>query len=148
MMQHIHAKPTSPDLINPNVTPALAAVVLQSIAKDQSSFPQRTAMTVALTQAFGLPVPASLNKPGSMNEKPGYNPLQPLTPLPGMTPLPPTLTAAPPAPFTPASASYPESQFISLHMSLLQRAITERTNSLRQYHCHQHIPGAETCISP
>jgi serine/threonine protein kinase len=114
MMQHIHAKPTSPDLINPNVTPALAAVVLQSIAKDPGArFPSATAMTVALTQAFGLPVPASLNKPGSMNEKPGYNPLQPLTPLPGMTPLPPTLTAAPPAPFTPASASYPESQFIS-----------------------------------
>ena len=114
MMQHIHAKPTSPDLINPNVTPALSAVVLQSIAKDPGArFPSATAMTVALTQAFGLPVPASLNKPGSMNEKPGYNPLQPLTPLPGMTPLPPTLTAAPPAPFTPASASYPEPQFIS-----------------------------------
>jgi hypothetical protein len=110
----MHAKPASPDLINPNVTPELSAVVLQSIAKDPAArFPSATAMTVALTQAFGLPVPTSLNKPGSMNEKPGYNPLQPLTPLPGMTPLPPTLTTAPPAPFTPASASYPESQFIS-----------------------------------
>src|SRR5258706_6128324 len=109
MIQHMHAKPTSPDLINPKVTPALSAVVLQSIAKDpEARFPSATAMTVALAQAFGLPVPASLNKPGSMNEKPGYNPLQPLTPLPGMTPHPPTLTASPPA-----SSSYPEPQFIS-----------------------------------
>src|SRR5258706_9610839 len=109
MIQHMHAKPTSPDLINPNVTPALSAVVLQSIAKDPGArFPSATAMTVALAQAFGLPVPASLNKLGSMNEKPGYNPLQPLTPLPGMTPHPPTLTASPPA-----SSSYPEPQFIS-----------------------------------
>jgi eukaryotic-like serine/threonine-protein kinase len=114
MMQHMHAKPTPPELINPKVTPALSAVVLQSIAKDpEARFPSATAMTVALAQAFGLPVPASLNKPGSMNEKPGYNPLQPLTPLPGMTPLPLTLTTPAPAPFTPASASYPEPQFIS-----------------------------------
>jgi serine/threonine protein kinase len=114
MMQHMHTKPTSPDLINQNVTPALSAVVLQSIAKDPADrFPSATAMTVALTQAFGLPVPASLNRPASINEKPAYNPLQPLTPLPGGTPHPPALTTAPPAPFTPASASYPETQFVS-----------------------------------
>lgn len=112
MMQHLHAKPTPPELINSSVTPALSAVVLRSIAKDpEARFPSATAMTVALSQAFGQPVPASLNKPGSINERPGYNPLQPLTPLPGMTPLPPT--AAPLAPFTPASASYPEPLFIS-----------------------------------
>src|SRR5258706_1640613 len=58
MMQHMHAKPTPPELINPKVTPALSAVVLQSIAKDpEARFPSATAMTVALAQAFGLPVP-------------------------------------------------------------------------------------------
>ena len=114
MVQHIHEKPTSPDLINPNVSPALSAVVLQSIAKDPADrFPSATAMTVALTQAFGLPVPASLNKPASTNETPAYNPLQPFAPSSGMTPHPPTLTTTSPAPYTPASASYPETQSIS-----------------------------------
>ncbi|HEX6479243.1 MAG TPA: protein kinase [Ktedonobacteraceae bacterium] len=111
MLQHVHEKPTPPDLINPNVTPALSACVLQSIAKDPAErFPSATAMTVALIQAFGLPVPASLNKHAGTNEKPAYNPLQPFTPLPGRTPYPPALTTAPPAPSTPASASYPETQ--------------------------------------
>jgi eukaryotic-like serine/threonine-protein kinase len=114
MVQHMHEKPTSPDLINPNVPPALSAVVLQSIAKDPADrFPSATAMTVALAQAFGLPVPASLSRPAGTNEKPAYNPLQPITPLPGATPHPPALTTASPAPFTPASASYPETQVVS-----------------------------------
>ena len=114
MLQHVHEKPTSPDLINPNVTPALSAVVLQSIAKDSADrFPSATAMTIALIRAFGLPVPASLNRPATTNEKPAYNPLQPSASVPGGTPHPPALTTTTPAPSTPAPASFSPAQFIS-----------------------------------
>ncbi|GAC1566097.1 MAG: hypothetical protein NVS3B14_06310 [Ktedonobacteraceae bacterium] len=87
MMQHIHERPTPPDLINPNIPSALSAVVLHSIAKDpQERFPSASAMAVALARSFDLPVP-------------------------GITPHPPTPTAPPPAPFTPASKSYAQPRF-------------------------------------
>ncbi len=80
MMQHMYEKPPSPEFINPNISPALSAVILQSIAKDPDArFPSGSAMTAALAQALNFPVPASLSKPGSMNESAGYNPLQPVT---------------------------------------------------------------------
>jgi serine/threonine protein kinase len=80
MMQHMYEKPTSPEIINPHITPALSAVILQSIAKDPDArFPSGTAMTVALAQALNLTVPASLREPEIMNEQASYNPLQPVT---------------------------------------------------------------------
>jgi len=111
MMQHIHETPPPPDLINPKVTAALSAVVLQSIAKDpEARFPSATAMTVALAGAFGLPVPASLNKPGNINEQPDYNPLQPYPLLPGMVHPPFPAATAQAALFTPASTETREPQ--------------------------------------
>lgn len=109
MMQHVHERPTPPSLINPNVSPAISAIVLQSISKDpQARFPSATAMTVALAEAFNLPVPAILNKPKNMNEGSIDNPLQPLRQMP-VTTFPPPLAASP---STPASAVYREPQFI------------------------------------
>jgi eukaryotic-like serine/threonine-protein kinase len=108
MMQHINELPTPPALINPNITPVLSAVVMQSIAKDPGErFPTASAMTVALAGALEVPVPSSLSKSRSINEPPDYNPLQPLRPVPGM-PSPPALTASPPIKFTPVSAGYPQ----------------------------------------
>ena len=70
MMQHMNENPTSPALINPNIPPALCAVILQSIAKDPDArFPSATAMTAAIAQALNLPTPASLSKPGSINKR-------------------------------------------------------------------------------
>jgi eukaryotic-like serine/threonine-protein kinase len=110
----VQEKPTPPALINPNISPSLSEVVLQSIAKDpKARFPTATAMTVALAQALDQPVPTSLNKPRSVNEQPDYNPLQPSAPSTGMTPHPPTFTASPTVLSTPASAGYPEPQSIS-----------------------------------
>ena len=114
MMQHVQEKPTPPTLINPNISPSLSEVVLQSIAKDpEARFHTATAMTVALAQALDQPVPTNLNKPRSVNEQPDYNPLQPSVPSTGMTPHPPTFTALPTVLSTPASAGYPEPQSIS-----------------------------------
>jgi eukaryotic-like serine/threonine-protein kinase len=113
MMQHVRAMPTPPAHINPNIPPALSAVVLQSISKDpKARFPTATAMTVALAQAFKLPVPTILNRSENTNEQLNYNPLQPFRPLAGNTPYPPTITASPSEPFTPASADYLEPQFM------------------------------------
>ena len=108
MMQQMREKPTSPALINPNIPPALSTVILQSIAKDPDArFPSGTAMTVAIAQAFNLPVPVSLSKPGSMNEQAGYNPLQPLTDVSGgRNELGPD-TAIPPVPLTPTRPKRP-----------------------------------------
>ena len=112
MMQHVHEKPAPPNLLNSRISPALSAVVLQSIAKDpQARFPSASAMAVALAQSLNMPVPPSLRQAGSRGEQPVYNPLQPVRPPGGLTPLPPTLTASPPAvaSFTPSSASTPAS---------------------------------------
>ncbi|MEO8970165.1 MAG: serine/threonine-protein kinase [Ktedonobacteraceae bacterium] len=80
MMQHMYEKPAPPEIINPNISPALSAVILQSIARDPDArFSSGAAMTAAIAQALNLPVPAILSKPGSMNEQVGYNPLQPVT---------------------------------------------------------------------
>jgi len=114
MLQHLQEIPPPPALINPNVSPTLSAVVLRSIAKDpEARFPTASAMTMAIAQALEVPVPSSLSKPKIMNEQPDYNPLQPARPFSGTVPYPPTLTASPPASFTPASESYPEAQFNS-----------------------------------
>lgn len=99
MMQHVHEMPAPPSLINPSISPAVSAVVLQSISKDpQVRFPSATAMTVALAQAFNVPVPAILNRPRNMGEEPMYNPLQPFRPV---TAYPPPLAASPPVPSPP-----------------------------------------------
>ncbi|MGH2498112.1 MAG: serine/threonine protein kinase [Ktedonobacteraceae bacterium] len=113
IIQHMFDKPTPPDLINPKVTPALSAVVLRSIAKDpEARFPSASAMTIALAQAFDLPVPASLGATRHIPEQSHDNPLQPSRVLPGSTP-PQLPTLASPAPFIPATANYAEQRVIS-----------------------------------
>lgn len=79
MFQHVDDQPPPPALINPLISPALSAVVLQSIAKDpRARFSSASAMTIALAQAFNLPVPALLDAAQARRDVPGeYNPLQP-----------------------------------------------------------------------
>jgi eukaryotic-like serine/threonine-protein kinase len=114
MMQHVHEQPTPPALINSNVTPALSAVVLRSIAKDPAArFPSATAMALALTQAFNLPIPASLSPTRSISQRPDYNPLQPSTPQPGLDARPHIVTTSPSTPYASVQGGYPEAQLIS-----------------------------------
>jgi serine/threonine protein kinase len=82
MMHHIATMPTSPELINRNIPPALAAVIMRSIAKDPAArFPSASSLAAALASAFNLPFQDSLNTPNSlMDSKIGsifYKPLQP-----------------------------------------------------------------------
>ncbi len=114
MMQHVHEQPPPPSLINSNVTPALSAVVLRSIAKDPAArYPSATAMALVLINAFNLPIPASLSPTRSISQNPDYNPLQPSTPQPGLDARPHIVTTSPPAPYAPVQAGYPEAQLIS-----------------------------------
>ncbi len=114
MMQHVYEQPPPPALINSNVTPALSAVVLRSIAKDPAArYPSASAMVLELTRAFNLPVPANLSPTRSINQPPDYNSLQPSTPSPGLDARPLIVTTSPPAPYAPVPGSYPESQLIS-----------------------------------
>jgi len=106
MMQHLNQMPTPPALLNPNISPALSEVVLQSIAKDPAQrFPTASAMTIALAQAVKLPIPASLTKFPGLSLEHDSNPLQPTSLFPEITLSPSHLIASPPLPFTPASDS-------------------------------------------
>jgi len=63
MMQHINAAPTSPDLVNPGVSPALAQVILRCLAKDpQQRFPNATSLALALADALHLSAPEPLRR--------------------------------------------------------------------------------------
>jgi serine/threonine protein kinase len=116
MMKHVHEQPRPPALINPRITPALSAVVLQSIAKKpEDRFASATAMTMALAGAFNLPLPPGLSSTRGINAGQGYNPLQPSRSPHGIiTAPPPALTASPtftqPAAITASSAGRYASQ--------------------------------------
>lgn len=55
MMQHIHANPIPPLLINPAIQPALAAVILRGLAKDPTDrFPDASVMGMAVAEALNV----------------------------------------------------------------------------------------------
>jgi len=58
VMQHLREKPKPPELINPQVSPALSEMILKSIAKDpEARFSTAAALALALTQAFNISAP-------------------------------------------------------------------------------------------
>ncbi|GCE17876.1 protein kinase domain-containing protein [Dictyobacter kobayashii] len=64
IMQHVHATPISPTLINPNIPPALVQVIKRSIAKNPDErYASASAMTAAIAQALDVPVPEILGEP-------------------------------------------------------------------------------------
>src|SRR6266700_3167065 len=65
LMQHIHATPPPPALINPGILPSLTAVILRSLSKDPvSRFPTATALALAVARAMNQPVPDYLSQSG------------------------------------------------------------------------------------
>src|SRR6266568_7298672 len=88
--QHLNATPTPPSLLNPNIPPALAMVMLTALPKDPNArLSSASAMTVAIAQSLTLPVPEILGKSAPAID-PAEMPtsrLSPQPPLPaGMTP--------------------------------------------------------------
>ncbi len=65
MNQHINSMPPSPVLINPRIPPALTLVIMRGLAKNPAErFPSASSLTIALAEAFNLPVPEVLSQPG------------------------------------------------------------------------------------
>ncbi len=63
LTQHHYATPTSPTLINAHIPPALALVILQSLAKDPADrFSSASSMAMALCQALDMPIPENLRQ--------------------------------------------------------------------------------------
>jgi len=68
LMRHFNDIPTPPVLINPELPQEVSDVILKSIAKEpQDRFASASAMTVALAEAFKLPVPSELQKSSSIS---------------------------------------------------------------------------------
>jgi eukaryotic-like serine/threonine-protein kinase len=97
--QHAQGTPTSPDILNPDISPQLSAVILKSIAKDPDArFSSASAMTIALAEALNVPVPSALwktaAKPLMANEAYTSNLLSPPTFL-SPSPSRPSVIASP-----------------------------------------------------
>ncbi len=61
MMQHIHATPMAPVLINPRIVPGLAAIIMHCLAKEPSArFPTVSALVTALDRLMKSPASISL----------------------------------------------------------------------------------------
>ncbi len=63
LMQHIHSMPTSPVLINPQITPALTAAIMRSLARDPTArFPSATALVTTVAHALNVGIPESIRQ--------------------------------------------------------------------------------------
>jgi serine/threonine-protein kinase len=61
LLRHHQEIPQSPDLINPDITPEVSAVILKSLSKDPDArYSSASAMTRALAEALNVPVPPEL----------------------------------------------------------------------------------------
>ena len=64
MTQHLNVVPPSPRYINPNIPPALEAVILRSLAKDPAQrFPSASSLAAAIAEGLDVPVPEKIGKP-------------------------------------------------------------------------------------
>jgi serine/threonine protein kinase len=64
LMQQIHAMPTPPVLLNPNIPPALTMVIMRCLAKDPTArFSSASFMTAALADALNIPIPSDMSRP-------------------------------------------------------------------------------------
>ncbi len=68
MMQHLQADPPRPSFVRQGIPRALDAVISRALAKNpQERFPTATAMTAALAEAIGVPVPLSISRSVSLH---------------------------------------------------------------------------------
>ncbi|HEX6554199.1 MAG TPA: protein kinase, partial [Ktedonobacteraceae bacterium] len=64
--QHINTEPPAPTRANPEISPALGAVIMRSLAKHpQERFPSATSLVTALAEALNVSDPQILNPPVS-----------------------------------------------------------------------------------
>ncbi|GAC1389267.1 MAG: hypothetical protein NVSMB38_02970 [Ktedonobacteraceae bacterium] len=99
LMQHKHATPRSPELINQHIPPALSKVILRSLAKNpMERFSSASAMTIAVVKALNMPIPESLTPPAFQADMSEASTHQ-SSPLQGFSaPHPMLYTTTPPSP--------------------------------------------------
>src|SRR5438270_8861848 len=69
ILQHITTIPTAPDLVNPNLPPALSKVILRCLAKDPAArFGSASALTAAVASALNVPIPADIRVASSSED--------------------------------------------------------------------------------
>ena len=68
MIQHLQVDPPRPSLVRQGIPRALDAVISRALAKNpQERFPSAAAMTAALAEAVGVPVPLSISRSVSLH---------------------------------------------------------------------------------
>ncbi|GCE04089.1 serine/threonine protein kinase [Dictyobacter aurantiacus] len=66
LMQHMHAEPMSPALINTRMVPGMTAIILRCLAKDPSArFPTGAALTAALSRVANAPGKSRVGQSGA-----------------------------------------------------------------------------------
>jgi eukaryotic-like serine/threonine-protein kinase len=66
-MQHIHATPTSPVLINPHIPPTLTAVIMRSLARDPAArYSTATTLVSSVAKALNISMPESISHSHSL----------------------------------------------------------------------------------
>ena len=78
IMQQINTMPMTPDLINPNLSPALTSVIMRGLAKNpEERFPTASALTAALIEALKpSPTPVLSSAMPANPDRPVKTPLQ------------------------------------------------------------------------
>src|SRR5579883_1432052 len=90
LMQHIQGVPVPPESINVQLPAQVSKVILKSIdRKPADRFPSAAEMTIALAEAFHIPVPPVLNETRHSIATPTASPLSTSAPVPLASPIPP-----------------------------------------------------------
>lgn len=97
IFQQVSTNPIAPNVLNPQISPALSSVILRCLAKDpMQRFETASALTRALAEALNLPMPGDLGQSGVAFDRSwgqnrigsiGPNPITPLPPFPASGPL-------------------------------------------------------------
>jgi serine/threonine protein kinase/ABC-type branched-subunit amino acid transport system substrate-binding protein len=172
LMQHIHATPTPPALINPNIPPALTMVILRSIAKDPADrFPNATSMAMALCEALDMPISENLrqavqslegfDEPTERTPRKSSQPMMAISPETVQSSLTPSLPSVPPGggqtispvvsvpgvpPIVPPVSNTPVLSSSPLPMQSISRSFTQGTvggENLEQHMERLHQPMEE-----
>ncbi len=70
LMRHFNDIPTPPILINADLPQAVSDIILKCIAKEpKERFTSASAMTIALAQAFNMPIPSALQATSPVSER-------------------------------------------------------------------------------
>jgi eukaryotic-like serine/threonine-protein kinase len=63
IFQQVNTNPVSPSVLNPQIPPALASVIMHCLVKDPTRrFQTASALVIALAEALNLPVPADMSQ--------------------------------------------------------------------------------------